>query len=106
MSHCKYCDKELIWIETQNGKAMPCEYGVVADPVPGQTLITQEGRVVLFRLGMELDPNINYYNCHFGRCPDYKPKSEGLKKLQQACKEQRDKEWNAGKLANKRFPGV
>lgn len=39
MSKCKGCDTEIVWIQTENGKSMPCN----AEKV---TIVTADGKTV------------------------------------------------------------
>lgn len=53
MAKCKGCGAEIIWLETKNGKAMPCDE-------KKQTIITENGETV------------TGYTPHWATCPRYK----------------------------------
>ena len=50
---CKGCNTEIIWIETEKGKMMPCN-------AEKTTIVTKEGKTVIG------------YVPHWATCPKYK----------------------------------
>lgn len=48
MSKCRSCGKEIIWLKTRSGKAMPCDPEKVyfePDPKGRATIVTEGGQV-------------------------------------------------------------
>ena len=74
MSKCKFCDKEIIFIETPNKRVMPCEVGKVEVwrlKKGKKTAVTERGEV--FRCETEFTPFIGSewaYIVHWSVCPD------------------------------------
>lgn len=73
MSKCKSCGANIIWLNTESGKAMPCD----AKPIPYKedvtgnlTLVTPDGRVV--RAKADMTSEKMGYTSHFATCPDAK----------------------------------
>ena len=68
MSACRSCGAEMIWTQTQNGKAMPVD----AEPDPAGTFVLKyEGsQPVAVYDGMHLDKDPERYTSHFATCPD------------------------------------
>ena len=73
MATCKSCGAEIIWIETVNGKKMPCDpEQVVYTAQKGGPLkiVTPNGEVLSARqeIGSPLTTGVGYIS-HFSTCP-------------------------------------
>lgn len=73
MSKCRGCGREIVWIKTPAGKAMPCDIDPVVyweNPGGSKILVTPNGSTV--RCETEGDPQeptgIGYVS-HFSTCP-------------------------------------
>lgn len=73
-SRCKSCGKEIIWVKTSGGKAMPCD----AEPVTyreekggSRKIVTPNGEILSGELTDDPDraTGIGYIS-HFATCPD------------------------------------
>lgn len=71
MSKCKSCGAEIMWIQTVNGKPMPCDpkpIPFVEDKTGSLTLVTKDGRVV--RAKADASSDEFGYVSHFATCPN------------------------------------
>lgn len=76
MIKCRFCRKEIHWIETKNGKHMPCDPKPVRywqqDKAVGKVVL-QNGNVVSCVFEGELDKATGVgYIPHFSTCTAYK----------------------------------
>lgn len=57
MARCKYCGALIVWIDTPNGKHMPCDSDLVAykrsDHAKGR-VVTKNGEVLAARVGVNI----------------------------------------------------
>ena len=73
MGKCKGCDREIIWIMTRSGKAMPCDPELVPyweAPKAKQKIVTRQGDLV----SCETEPRSEKetgtgYIPHWSTCP-------------------------------------
>lgn len=73
MTKCRSCGAEIIWVETENGKKMPCN----SDPVTywknakgKATIVTPNGEVCKADLEGDINKATGYgYISHFATCP-------------------------------------
>lgn len=72
VTFCQYCGKHIVFIQTQNGKKLPCNaYPVEYWPVKGgsKRVVTKDGRVVAAELeGIPGVDGLTGYIPHFGEC--------------------------------------
>ena len=71
MSKCKSCGANIIFIQTLNGKLMPCDERPIPyreDPNGSMMLVTGDGRVVKAKLDASSD--LLGYVSHFATCPN------------------------------------
>ena len=72
MAVCKACGAEIIWIEMESGKHMPCDVGLVEywDGLPGKSvLITDKGKVKHCNLSGYRKPDGLGRKPHWQTCP-------------------------------------
>lgn len=71
MATCKKCGKEILWIQTQQGKWMPCDPGLkFIKNGSGHKFVTKYGEVIeaTFAKGVN-DAEDTAYSPHWASCP-------------------------------------
>ena len=72
MARCKYCGKEIVWIQTPAGKKMPCDPGLLAykrRPRARDRVVTSKGEVLAAHIGVNLGVADGLgYEPHWAHC--------------------------------------
>lgn len=100
MSKCRSCGQEIAWIELKSGKRMPVDLPPI-DPKEvkhGETLISDDGRVVTTGMGIVLNDFQDYYRSHFSSCPhadDWRsrPESKAKRSIKEEAAKQKAAQW-------------
>ena len=74
MAFCKSCGKQIVWVKSEAGKAIPCDAEKVMGertPLGGDLVVTDNGTVVRCKVGSCTDESklVVGYISHFATCP-------------------------------------
>lgn len=69
---CRYCGADIIFIKTPDGKALPCDPGLLPYKEGGyERLLTEDGEMVkgYLHYAASEEPDGMAYRLHFATCP-------------------------------------
>ena len=70
---CRGCGRPIIWVQTPQGKWMPCDEGLVPyrqDSSGTDRVVTQNGEIISCRLEFEGKPTALARLPHWATCPE------------------------------------